>query len=60
MGSDGSNSPVDAKSTEKSSIDNNRLLKTSDEKTKAEKDKEADEAFRRVAEADGESKIPWR
>lgn len=60
MGSDGSNSPVDAKSTEKSSIDNNRRVKTTDEKTKAERDKEADEAFRRVAEADGESKIPWR
>jgi hypothetical protein len=47
-------SPIDTRLKKKSFIDDNdEPQKATTEKTKAEKDREADEAFRKAAEADG-------
>lgn len=58
-------SPVDTRPKKKSFIDDDeddipalKAAPTSREKTKAEKDREADEAFRRAAEADGTFSLP--
>lgn len=54
-------SPVDTKPKKKSFMDDDdddyKPIQQKSEKTKAEKDREADEAFRKAAEADGRSRM---